>query len=219
MKKILITFLIALLATLFGFMVINGVQIGGIKIASIKQIMEESDELDSIIENASKLSKVDYEQAGDNIDTSMKRLAIVKEEYADLIEVSTEDQINDASIKEIYEIQFLWTTIGNYALNCGVVLKLEVLNSGTNIEGQYNIKFTVTGEYIPISDFIYDIEDDSTLGFRIEDFGLVAATTEDGNVSNLQATFTVKNIAINIPTTTNTATEDIDTLSEGMVEE
>ena len=61
------------------------------------------------------------------------------------------------------------------------------------------MKFTATGEYVGITDFIYDIENDSSLGFKIEEFKLLPATTQqsDGK-TNLSATFTCKNIAINI---------------------
>ena len=54
-----------------------------------------------------------------------------------------------------------------------------------------DLKFTVTGEYIAITDFIYSLEDDDTLGFEISEFLL-----EKGG-ENLQATFIVKEVPIN----------------------
>ena len=54
-----------------------------------------------------------------------------------------------------------------------------------------DLKFTVSGDYIPLTDFIYDLEDDPKLGFEISDFAL----SKGGD--NLQATFTVKSIPVN----------------------
>ena len=77
-------------------------------------------------------------------------------------------------------------------------MKLEVTNSATGAEKAYNLNFTLNGEYVSIIDCISQIEDDSTLGFKIENFKMVQA--DDGTI---QATFTVKNVTIdNIDTTT-----------------
>lgn len=54
-----------------------------------------------------------------------------------------------------------------------------------------DLKFTVSGDYIPITNFIFRLEDDNRLGFEISDFTLVKGG------ENLQATFTVKNVPIN----------------------
>ena len=50
--------------------------------------------------------------------------------------------------------------------------------------------FKISGEYISITDFLYSIEDDDTLGFEIKDFSL---NSENGV---LKASFSTKNIPI-----------------------
>ena len=57
---------------------------------------------------------------------------------------------------------------------------------------KYNLNFTVRGPYIGISDFIYSIENDPVLGFKIESFKLVPG----GSSETLEGTFTCKNIEI-----------------------
>ena len=59
------------------------------------------------------------------------------------------------------------------------------------VSNQYNMSFTVTGAYLDISEFVYQIEKDPELGFRIEEFTLVPYSEE-----SLQATFIIKNISI-----------------------
>ena len=56
-----------------------------------------------------------------------------------------------------------------------------------------NLYFTATGTYAGIAGFIENIEDDSKLGFRIEDFKITASSEES---NTLQATFTCKDIII-----------------------
>ena len=88
-------------------------------------------------------------------------------------------------------------------------MKMDVLTSGT-AQDVYNLKFTVTGSYISITDFISDIENDSTLGFKIEEFKMIPA----GENGDLQATFVCKEISIkdvskeNVPTVSEQETEE-----------
>lgn len=64
--------------------------------------------------------------------------------------------------------------------------------SGTGVKGLYNIAFVATGEYISISEFIYAIEKDEKLGFKIENFQMVS----NNDINELRATFNIKNVAI-----------------------
>ncbi len=59
----------------------------------------------------------------------------------------------------------------------------------------YNLKFTASGAYVSIADFIYDIENDTSLGFKIEEF--LISSTEDLDGKKIVATFTCKDIRIN----------------------
>ena len=78
---------------------------------------------------------------------------------------------------------------------------MDVLPSTSEAANTYNLRFTATGSYISITDFISAIENDSTLGFKIEEFRMVPSG------SDLQATFVCKDIAIaEVSTTTTTTT-------------
>ena len=69
------------------------------------------------------------------------------------------------------------------------------------------MNFTAVGSYVGISEFIRDIEDDSDLAFKIEEFSMKAGES----TSQLQATFVCKNIPIegvsSIDTSTQNATD------------
>lgn len=190
MKKLLISILILLLLLLCIFAVTNGIKIGGINILGISEIKNKSNKLDEDIQIATKLASTDYQKTLTDMQTNIKRLEEEKKNYEDMVTVSTDEQVKTASQFQKYEIEYLWTTVGNHATSEGVVIKMDLVK--TAIENNYNLNFTVNGSYIGITDFISDIENDSVLGFKIEDFKM----EPNNDTSDLQATFICKDITI-----------------------
>ncbi len=190
MKKTLILILITLLLLLSLFVAIRGLNIGGLEILGIKQIQSKSNELDKKIQQAGKLAEKDYVQAVKEVENSSKELKTEKKNYDDLITINTETGEQLTNQIEKYEIETLWVRLGNHATSNGAVMQMDVLKGTNGAQGTYNLKFTVTGDYISIADFISSIENDSTLGFKIEEFSMKP------NNKTLQATFVCKDIAI-----------------------
>lgn len=195
MRKILIIALILILIVLGYFMVIDGLDALGLNVLSIQGIKEKNDTLNSKLGQVSTLTSTDYPTAISNLNESSKQLALEKANYADLVSFSSSEDITAASQLEKYEMEYLWTKIGNHATKNKIVLKFDVKTSSTGTPNVYDLYFTATGEYISISEFIAALEDDSSLAFKIEDFKLLP-TSE--NTSELQAIFTVRDISINI---------------------
>ena len=210
MKKLLILILIGLLLALSIFIVISGFQIGNIEVLSFTGIQDRNKELDETIQQASKLAEKDYKQAISNVIENGKKLEQTKKEYEDMTAISSQGDIKFASQLQKYEIETLWVKLGNYATSEGVVIRMDVVNGSAS--EVYNLKFTATGSYISITDFISDIENDSTLGFKIEEFKMLPVSSG----SDLQATFVCKDISIkDVSATTNVNTnQDDDTTSD-----
>lgn len=207
MKKLLILILIALLSVLSIYVVLKGVSIGSLEILGIKGIRDENAKLDQTIQQAGKLAEKDYVQALAEIDTDAKKLKQEKERYEDMTAISEETDIASANQLETYEYDSLMVKLGNHATSKGAIPKIDITSGGAT--GIYNLNITATGRYIAITDFISSIENDSTLGFKIEDFKMGA--TQDGN--DLQATFkcngiSIKGISSTAPITTTTQGKD-----------
>ena len=192
MKKLLILILITLLLVLTGIVAIRGVQIGKLEILGIKGIQEKSAELDEKIQEAGKLAQKDFQQAVKEVEDNTKKLEETKQEYDEMTAISSASDVESAAQLETYEIETLWVKLGNHATNEGATMKMDVTKGSNTTQNTYNLNFTVNGSYISITDFISDIENDETLGFKIEEFKLVPS----GSESNLQATFVCKDIAI-----------------------
>lgn len=182
MRKILIGILTILLIVMAVLVITKGLTIGNLKILSVKQIIEGNDKLTAEISETEKLIRSNYPTELETLDSTVSSLLAAKEEYQDLADVSTKSEINKATTVETYTVEFLWTRLGRHATAEGVYLSYTPTNN--------SIKFTVSGDYIPILSFVSAIENDSKLGFRIENFKLIPG----GN--NLQATFETRNINI-----------------------
>ena len=211
MKKLLILILIALLLALSIFIVMNNVEIGKLEILGITGIQQRNSELDSKIQQAAKLAEKDYKQAVSDVETSAKKLKEEKQNYEDLTSISSEGDVQTANQIEKYEIETLWVRLGNHATSQGVVMQMDVMTGSSNMSEYYDLKFTAIGSYISITDFISAIENDSTLGFKIEEFKMAP----NGETGELQATFVCKDIAIkDVSATTNTATQNDNTQTD-----
>lgn len=182
MRKILIGILTILLIVMAVLVITKGLTICNFKILSVKQIIEGNDKLTAEISETEKLIRSNYPTELETLDSTVSSLLAAKEEYQDLADVSTKSEINKATTVETYTVEFLWTRLGRHATAEGVYLSYTPTNN--------SIKFTVSGDYIPILSFVSAIENDSKLGFRIENFKLIPG----GN--NLQATFETRNINI-----------------------
>jgi len=203
MKKILISILYILLIVLAYFAIFNGISFANVKILSVEQIAQGNDNLTNSIEKVKSLLKKDYASKQEGLATSVERLLQKKEEYYDLANISTENEITKANTEETYLIEYLWTRVGRHATTEGVNLKMDV---NTGEAGEVNVKnlnFTVKGQYIAIIHFISALEDDDKLNFKIEEFKI------SGSSGNLTATFTVRNIRIKSEATSNILNQSV----------
>ena len=197
MRKAILIFVLIITAIICFYIIGNGFQIGKFKINSYKQIETLNTERESLLNQFDKKNITEIEEKHANLKTAAQDYNNKKAEYDKFV---SEGKINNSSIQNsiyIYDMDFLWTTIGNYATQKGVTLQLDVTKSTTSSSissDEYimcDLKFTVTGKYIAITDFVYSIEGDDQLSFEIRNFIL-----EKGG-EDLQATFLVKDIPIN----------------------
>ena len=164
------------------------------------------------IQEASELRNKDYPDSMDKLETAYKGLVTEKQNYEQLLALGVDENGQQLSKIQKYEIEKIWITMGNYAKKQGVELKLDVtLNN--SISGTYDLTFTVQGGYIQIADFLTDVENDSTLVFKLENFKMTPGSateieTTDANgqtvsttvsaEDNLMATFVCKDVNLNI---------------------
>lgn len=222
MKKILISILIILILTLAFVSLRNGVSIGFIKINSIEDVKSANDGLNNDFNIANTLANITYLEEIDKLESAITRLKSSKQEYENKNLYNKENEALTTVQIKTYTIHYLWTILGNYSKDRNLQSLNIYLKSGQG-EDIYDLDFTLVGNYVGITDFIYDIENDEELNFEIQNFKIssqigassnnVESTgtqnetnttqtskeetkTSDGNI--IQATFTVKNVGVTL---------------------
>ena len=192
MKDILITVISILLTVVIIICMVKGLTFGSFRILSISNIKQESLNLDNEVDELNNLKNVTYKKKIDDLQTATKDLTTAKQKYLDLASVSSDEEIQEANLEQTYAMEFLWNKVGSYATKEGVTLKWDVSSTGVN--NKYTLNFTTTGSYVGVISYIYALENDSDLAFRIENFKMTASG------ENVTATFTVNNVAIKAET-------------------
>ena len=189
MRKIIFAILAVVLLIFTGFVIYRGTNIGKFEIWGIKQINEENEQIDRVNAELGSLVDISYPGAVTKLNNSGEAMEETKREYEEQVTMLSNSKYYMQTEK--YKLEFLWTKIGNYAKDNKVTPKMQVTNGSTN--EIYNLTISAIGRYSNVASFIYAIENDSRLGFKIEDFKMVQA--EDGYV---QGTFTCKEIRIDL---------------------
>ena len=206
MRKVVILVVLVISIYFCLITVVDGINVGdNFSIAGYEEVETSSRELDTLISRLVNLNDIQFPKKKDSLKSAISKYQQKKEDYETLKEIAEQNSSEEISLVDIYDVDFLWTTIGNYGTEEGINLKFDVVKSSnsTITSDEYimcDLKFTVSGDYISITDFIYDLEDDSKLGFEISSFSM--SKGED----YLQAIFTVREVPINSENLTELAT-------------
>lgn len=182
--------------------------------SSIKTVIEQHDEIAN--KEAELLAKQnEYKSLNTNLDNLKKSFQTEKSKY-EAISEDTIHIIRESNTEENYSLEYMWIKLGNYATKHNLTLiMVEPGNSGTlNKEGEQTnsssnensvvekegnqnsgsseyLQIQVTGNYIDLSDFVFEVENDEELNFKLDNILMeyVSGTT-------IKTTFDVKNIII-----------------------
>lgn len=218
MRKIIISLLLFALLAFTIVMIVQGITFQKMELYGIKQIKQKDEEINQKNEKLTNLVTKDYPAEMALLKTSSQTLKNTKEEYLEKMNL-LRDGKHDMQT-ETYQEEFLWVKFGNYALDRDVEIKIDVTNG--QLSGRYNLNFEVAGKYIDVTEYISDIESDSSLGFKIDDFSMTAGATvtttvidEEGNEvektisEGVIGKFSCKDIKINLSTISSTPNTQI----------
>ena len=185
MKNILLTILTILITVIMVIVMKSGINIGSLHVLGFQEIADENQKLLDVIEQ-SKQKNNEYTDKLQTINSDSEKLATAKKEYFDLVQVSTASEIQEAMQIKSYRVEYLWSRVGNHATKEGVKVKMEIASSSMGDSAYKDLKFTVNGNYLAITNFIYDLENDESLDFTIDNFDMKSDV----------ASFTVKDVKI-----------------------
>ncbi len=204
MKKILISIIGVIILILLCVSAFRGISIRKFSVYSFDQIKADSKNLDATIAEANTQIDQNYAKSLADIDTAINNLKTAKEEYETKVSALTQNPEIGITQIEKYKSEYLWVIIGTYATNENLRIDLEIQE--TSIQDTYNIKFTLQGSYVGITNFLYNIENDDELNYKAKNFKIeptmtTTDTTNENakteiNTEKLTATFVVENVII-----------------------
>jgi len=177
MKKVLMTLVLVVLFVITCFLMFKNISIAGWTSKSIKDIKLVNKKLSDQTNIATQKNKQEYPESIEKLEETIKLYETTKQNYESKM-ASTSGDIEPGMVQiKRYKIETLWITIENYAKARNIELLLNVVENNVS-ENSYNLEIAVVGEYSNIVDFLYDIEKDETLNFKIENFKMHQYTVE-----------------------------------------
>ena len=143
-------------------------------------------QLNDSIKELNEKNNSEYKVALNKKQAAVDNFEDSKSEYDELALTASVEEIREANKREEYFLDYLWMKIGTYANNSEIKVLIN-----PNYEAA-TIDFDISGQYIAVINFIYDLENDPDLSFNIDNLvmqgGSSAAVTK--------ASFQVRNVNI-----------------------
>ena len=194
MKNKVVSIIILSSILLLTYTTFRGIRVGDFEILSVAQLKQKNNELDEKINEASELTSIKYPDTIQLLEETYEKHTITKGKYEELLGF-TDEKNNEIYETKQYDIGYLWKIFGKYATSRNLRITMDVQKKSSK-ESLYDLNFNVSGEYVNISQFITDIENNSDLTFRIYNFKM------SGNGDIISSTFTVRNVNIDPSTLT-----------------
>ena len=156
------------------------------EVPSYAQIQDEKAEFDSKVKQLKNLNSSGIPNASGEVDTELRNYAEKKDAYEQLKSTADEEQIAEANKVKIYLLDYLWIKVGNYASDNAVKFKM------TPDAETATLAFDITGSYVSVINFVYDIQNDEKLDFKMDGIVIEGASSD----REVKAKFTVEDINV-----------------------
>lgn len=157
-----------------------------IDVSSYSGIAGKSQNLSNKVNELERKNTTEYNSAIDRKNSAVNAFNNSKTDYDTLALEASVDEVREANKEEEYFLDYLWMKLGTYADTNDIKWIPNI-----NYEAE-TIDFDITGPYIAVINFIYDLENDPELAFNIDNLvmqgGSSAAVTK--------AAFQVRNIKV-----------------------
>ena len=194
-KKLILVAISALSLYFTYYLVVTGINLDrfNFKVLSFNEITAQGDTLNNKLKKINSLNSSEIVAARNSVNEEKDNFEQKRSEYAALEANASEAEIAEANKKQAYLLDYLWIIIGNYANDNNVKFKM------TTDDVNLRINFDITGSYISIINFIYDIENDENLKFNLNGIEMASSSSADST----KASFSVDGITVKTNTIPN----------------
>lgn len=156
------------------------------EVPSYESIKQNKEELDTKIAELDKLNTSGIPNAKSEVDLEIQNYEAKRKDYESWTLKATPEEIGEANKIERYLLDYLWIRVGNYANDNNVKFKMTPVASNASLD------FDITGSYISVINFIYDIQNDEKLNFNINGIVIQGGSSDE----IVKAKFTVEDINV-----------------------
>lgn len=155
-------------------------------VVSYSDLKANKEKLDNDMKQLNSLNSTKLDEAAEGVRLEQKNYEAKKTEYDTLALTASKEDIAEANKIERYLLDYLWIRVGNYANDNAVKFKM------TPNDADATLSFDITGSYVSVINFIYDIQNDAELNFKVD--GIVV---EGGSSDQIvKAYFVVKDVNV-----------------------
>ena len=185
-KKILLIALVVILAIGLWNTFAHGVSFGEFSTCSYTTLKSKAQKLVSLKSDLQKKNDVSFPEELRRLEVAKSSYKVNKQAYDDMAANASVEAIRAVNQRKEYLLDFLWMRIGTYANDNDVKVLIDPIYK------ESKINFDVSGQYIAVINFIYDLEKDSDLAFNVDNIVMQGGSSD--SVTN--ARFEVSNINI-----------------------
>ena len=189
-KKVLLLILVIVLGVGVFSSFAHGVSIkffgANVETKSYSDIAKLSEELVNKRKELENKNDSEFKQAIARQESAINNFKSNKSLYEETALKASPSEIAQANQKEVYYLDYLWIKIGTYANDNDVKVLINPE------DGNNAISFDVSGNYIAVINFIYDIQNDSELGFNVDNLVMQGGSKD----ALTNASFRVTNVTV-----------------------
>ena len=172
-KKVLLTVLVVILAYGLFSSFAHGVVIGNlVNTQSYTDIAKLAKQLNDDKATLEDKNNKQYPSALNRQQAAISNFKLNKAAYEELAMQASPADIRKANQKEVYLLDYLWMKIGTYANDSDIKVLIEPVENSSRID------FNVSGQYIAVINFIYDLENDVELAFNINNLVMQGGSSD-----------------------------------------
>lgn len=154
--------------------------------SSYAGILDKTVELNDKIKELEEKNTTDYKLALNKKNAAVNNFEDSKAAYDEMAETASVEEIREANKREEYFLDYLWMKIGTYANDSEIKVLINPDYEAATID------FDISGQYIAVINFIYDLENDADLAFNIDNLVMQGGS----NAAVTKASFQVRNVNI-----------------------
>ena len=157
-----------------------------IDVVSYNDLKSNKEKLDNDMKQLNSLNTEKLDAAAESVRLEQKNYEAKKNEYDTLALTASKEDIAEANKIERYLLDYLWIRVGNYANDNAVKFKM------TPDDVNATLSFDITGSYVSVINFIYDIQNDSELNFKVDGIVVEGGSSDQ----TVKANFVVKEVNV-----------------------